>query len=136
MLFSTTIFLFVFLPAVLIGYYLVFRSIRWKNYFLLLASLLFYAWGEPLYVFLMLASVAGNFGLGLLIGVGVLHLEGQALSGHSLFKSGTHAGEINVTEGVPGDDSLIRGSEADHGQAEHHRHHQSNKLFHRGCTSL
>ena len=67
MLFSTTIFLFVFLPAVLIGYYLVFRSIRWKNYFLLLASLLFYAWGEPLYVFLMIASVAGNYLLGLAI---------------------------------------------------------------------
>ena len=64
MLFSSNIFVFAFLPAVLIGYYLVCRTIRWKNYFLLIASLLFYAWGEPLYVLLMIASVAGNYGFG------------------------------------------------------------------------
>lgn len=42
--FSSTVFLFIFLPLTLAGYYLIDR--RFKNAFLLLASLLFYAWGE------------------------------------------------------------------------------------------
>ena len=68
MLFSSTVFLFVFLPAVLLGNYLLPLSQRGKNLLLLLASLLFYAWGEPIYVFLMLFSIAANYGLGLLLG--------------------------------------------------------------------
>ena len=65
MLFSSTVFLFVFLPAVLLGSFLLSRSHRAQNLLLLLASLLFYAWGEPVYVFLMLGSIAGNFLFGL-----------------------------------------------------------------------
>ena len=68
MLFSSTVFLFVFLPAVLLGTYLLPLSQRGKNLLLLLASLLFYAWGEPIYVFLMLFSIAANYGLGLWLG--------------------------------------------------------------------
>ena len=48
MLFSSSVFLFLFLPVVLLVYYLPLR--RWRqgqNVFLLLASLGFYAWGEP-----------------------------------------------------------------------------------------
>ena len=67
MLFSSNIFLFVFLPAVLLGYYLLRSSVQLKNYFLLAASLLFYAWGEPVYVFLMLVSIAGNYLFGLAV---------------------------------------------------------------------
>ena len=65
MLFSSTIFLFIFLPGVLIAYYGLLRSMRARNILLLIASLLFYAWGEPVYVFLMLLSIAVNYALGL-----------------------------------------------------------------------
>ena len=54
MLFSSVPFLFYFLPAALLLYFLVPR--RLKNAALLLASLFFYAWGEPKYVVLMLVS--------------------------------------------------------------------------------
>ncbi len=63
MLFSSTVFLFIFLPAVLLGYYLL-RGQRARNLLLLAASLLFYAWGEPVYVFLMLFSICANYLLG------------------------------------------------------------------------
>ena len=66
MLFSSPVFLFVFLPAVLLGYYLL-RGQKARNLLLLAASLLFYAWGEPVYVFLMLFSILANYLLGLLI---------------------------------------------------------------------
>jgi len=63
--FSTLTFLFVFLPAVLIVYYSV--GSRLRNSFLLLASLLFYAWGETFFVLLMLVSIAFNYVFGLVI---------------------------------------------------------------------
>ncbi|MBS7526612.1 MBOAT family protein [Fusibacter paucivorans] len=59
MVFSSTIFLFVFLPITLIGYFLLDR--RFKNAFLLAASLIFYAWGEPRFVFVMLFSIFVNY---------------------------------------------------------------------------
>ena len=61
MLFCSLEFLFIFLPLVLAGYYLL--PFRWnlKNYWLLSASLAFYAWGEPKFVFVMLASIAFNY---------------------------------------------------------------------------
>jgi alginate O-acetyltransferase complex protein AlgI len=63
MLFSSSVFLFIFLPAVLLGYYLL-PGQRARNLLLLGASLLFYAWGEPVYVFLMLFSICANYLLG------------------------------------------------------------------------
>ena len=48
MVFSSTVFLFTFLPAVLFVYYLC--PGRWRNAFLLAASLVFYGWGEPRYI--------------------------------------------------------------------------------------
>lgn len=60
MLFSSIVFLCIFFPAVLLLYYLLAFSRACQNVLLLLASLLFYAWGEPVYVLLMLASIAGN----------------------------------------------------------------------------
>ncbi len=66
MLFSSPIFLFVFLPIVLLVYYGPLRSSRGgQNLFLLLASLFFYGWGEPVFVLVMLASILGNYALGL-----------------------------------------------------------------------
>ena len=66
MLFSSSVFLFLFLPGVLIVYYLFLR--RWRqaqNIFLLLASLVFYAWGEPWFVLVMMGSIVANYGFGL-----------------------------------------------------------------------
>ena len=66
MLFSSSVFLFLFLPVVLLVYYLPLR--RWRqgqNVFLLLASLGFYAWGEPWFVLVMLGSILANYGFGL-----------------------------------------------------------------------
>ncbi|MDO4572031.1 MAG: MBOAT family O-acyltransferase [Clostridia bacterium] len=66
MLFSSTIFLFLFLPLVICGYFLLYKP--WRNYFLLLASLIFYGWGEPSFLLIMLASILANYGVGLLLG--------------------------------------------------------------------
>ena len=60
MVFSSMSFLLLFLPIVLLLYYLA-GSLRWKNAILLLASLLFYAWGEPVCVLAMLFSAAVNY---------------------------------------------------------------------------
>lgn len=69
MVFSSTEFLFLFLPAVLILYFLPgIKSRTYKNIVLLLASLGFYAWGEPVFVFLMILSILVNWYLGLLVG--------------------------------------------------------------------
>lgn len=66
MLFSSTIFMFLFLPMVLIFYYGIFRNSRkLKNIFLLLASLFFYAWGEPAFVIVMIISIICNYYFGL-----------------------------------------------------------------------
>lgn len=66
MLFSGIPFLFYFLPAVLIVYFLV--PYKLKNSVLLAASLLFYAWGEPKYVLLMAATILLFYLCGLAIG--------------------------------------------------------------------
>jgi alginate O-acetyltransferase complex protein AlgI len=67
MVFSGYSFLFVFLPAVLFVYYVLLRRRESRNVFLLLASLAFYAYGEPTFVLLLIASIAGNwlFALGI-----------------------------------------------------------------------
>lgn len=58
--FSSLLFLFRFLPCVLLVYFIVPGYMRntWKNLVLFLSSLLFYAWGEPVYIWLMLFSTA------------------------------------------------------------------------------
>ena len=66
MLFSSIPFLFYFLPAVLLLYFLV--PWKLKNGVLLVFSLIFYAWGEPMYVFLMIASICLFYGCGIAIG--------------------------------------------------------------------
>ena len=66
MLFSSSVFLFAYLPIVLVVYYIPLRGLRRaQNLFLLAASLLFYAWGEPWFVLVMAASIAANYGFGL-----------------------------------------------------------------------
>ena len=66
MLFSSIPFLYYFLPCVLILYHMVPKNFR--NKALLLVSLVFYAWGEPKYVFLMMGMVIFNYVAGRLIG--------------------------------------------------------------------
>ena len=59
MVFSSITFLFLFLPIVLAVYYIV--PEKAKNIILLIASILFYAWGEPVYIVLMLLSIILNY---------------------------------------------------------------------------
>ena len=66
MVFSTLTFLYVFLPLVLILYFLS-KNRTYRNVVLLIFSLLFYAWGEPKYIFLMLAASLVAYIGGLLI---------------------------------------------------------------------
>ncbi|MBS4199348.1 MBOAT family protein [Bacillus sp. FJAT-49732] len=65
MVFSSLVFLFVFLPITLLIYYLSPKKL--KNVLLLILSLIFYAWGEPVYILLMLFSAVTDYIHGLLI---------------------------------------------------------------------
>lgn len=65
MVFSSSIFLFGFLPLVLLGY--LWAGPRGRDALLLFASLCFYAWGEPVFVAVLIVSVACNHGLGRLL---------------------------------------------------------------------
>lgn len=59
MVFSSILFLYVFLPLFLLGYYL--AGHRFNNYVLLVASIFFYAWGAPSFIFLVLGSLVANY---------------------------------------------------------------------------
>ncbi len=65
MVFASPLFLFLFLPATLVAYFALPR--RFRNAVLLIASLVFYAWGEARYVPLLLGSVAFNWWMGMRI---------------------------------------------------------------------
>ncbi|WP_457943228.1 MBOAT family O-acyltransferase [Caproiciproducens sp. LBM24188] len=65
MIFSSLLFLFVFLPLVLVAYYAVPR--KWKNLCLFLFSLVFYAWGEPVSIFIMLFTTLFDYFVGVLL---------------------------------------------------------------------
>lgn len=65
MVFSSLVFLFVFFPAILTLYYL--TKDKYKNYILLIASLFFYAWGEPTYVVVMIVSIIFNYIFGIVV---------------------------------------------------------------------
>lgn len=83
MVFSSTVFLFLFFPTLLLIYYNPFFKNRvFRNMILFLYSLLFYAWGEPVFVFLMLFSIFVTWILGLaiekhkqkiLVGAGIIY---------------------------------------------------------------
>ena len=68
MVFSSMVFLWIFLPIVMAVYFIIPKKfISAKNIVLLIASLLFYAWGEPVYVLLMLLSILFNYSMGILL---------------------------------------------------------------------
>ena len=62
MVFSSLIFLMVFLPVILILHSLC--PVKYRNILLLFASLFFYAWGEPVYILLMLFVIVFNWAIG------------------------------------------------------------------------
>lgn len=66
MVFSSLVFMCIFLPVTLVLYHLL-RDNRWRNVLLIIVSLMFYAYGEPLYVFLMIGSVIMNYVSALLL---------------------------------------------------------------------
>ena len=65
MVFSNAVFLFIFLPAVLLGYYLLRGKAR--NYWLLAVSLVFYAWNKPSFLWILLTSILVNYTGALLV---------------------------------------------------------------------
>ena len=66
MLLNSLFFIFAFLPAVLLIYYLL--PAAGRNWFLLAASLVFYAWGDPVYLILLIFSAVFHYIMGLQIG--------------------------------------------------------------------
>ena len=67
MLFSSITFLVFFLPLTLVLYYCC-SGLKYRNFLLLFLSLFFYAWGEPIYVFVMVSSIVMNHVLGIFVG--------------------------------------------------------------------
>ncbi|MBE6913351.1 MAG: MBOAT family protein [Ruminococcaceae bacterium] len=65
MVFSSLLFMFIYLPVVLAVYYFVPR--RWRNLWLLIVNLVFYGWGEPVYILLMLFSICINYFTGIFV---------------------------------------------------------------------
>ena len=66
MVFSSLNFMYLFLPVCLLLYFIL-RSIKARNYLLLAMSLLFYAWGEPKWIILMIVTTLIDYGAGLLV---------------------------------------------------------------------
>ena len=65
MVFSTPLFLFYFLPLILLVYYL--APVRFRNFVLLIGSLFFYYWGEQSYILIMLVSIAIDYTHGIIV---------------------------------------------------------------------
>lgn len=65
MVFSSILFMFMYLPVVLALYYL--APVKWRNLCLFVVNLVFYGWGEPVYIVLMMISITVNFFAGRLI---------------------------------------------------------------------
>ena len=68
MVFSSLFFLYFFLPVCVI-FYAASKKIQTRNFILIAFSLFFYAWGEPLCVYMLIISTAVNYLLGLIIEV-------------------------------------------------------------------
>lgn len=79
MVFSSSVFLFAFFPLFLAIYFVVPHRTA-KNIILLIFSLLFYAWGEPVYVFLMIGSILVNWAFALVL---------EKLGGGGIFDAST-----------------------------------------------
>ena len=96
MVFSSSVFLFYFLPLFLICYF----ALPFKNLVLLVFSLFFYAWGEGLYVLLMIASGIGNWALARWIADNS-GIPGARYPGHRRRAESRRPGRVQVS-GLPG----------------------------------
>ena len=65
MVFSTPYFLFLYLPMVLLLYYI--STLKWRNLVLIVVNLIFYGWGEPVYIIIMLVNITANHVFGLVV---------------------------------------------------------------------
>ena len=65
MVFSTPYFLFLYLPAVLLLYYI--SPLKLRNFVLLVFNLLFYGWGEPVYILLMVFTIVLDYFAGIIV---------------------------------------------------------------------
>lgn len=65
MVFSSLYFLFLYLPIVLLVYYI--TPLKWRNLWLLVVNLIFYGWGEPRYIVLMLFTIVLDYFMGLVV---------------------------------------------------------------------
>ena len=65
MVFSSTLFIFIFLPLTLLGYYLI--NEKFRNYWLLFVSLVFFAWSQPQYLWIILFNILINYCFAILI---------------------------------------------------------------------
>ena len=65
MVFSSLYFLFLYLPIVLLVYYI--TPLKWRNLWLLVVNLVFYGWGEPVYILLMLFTIVLDYFAGIIV---------------------------------------------------------------------
>jgi len=65
LIFSSVFFLFTYLPLVLLTYYI--TPLKWRNLVLLILNLIFYAWGEPVYILIMFLSTGIDYTHGMLV---------------------------------------------------------------------
>ena len=65
MVFSSLYFLFLYLPIVLLVYYI--TPLKWRNPWLLVVNLVFYGWGEPVYILLMLFTIVLDYFAGIIV---------------------------------------------------------------------
>ena len=65
MVFSSLTFLFAYLPLTLLVYFV--SPLRWRNFVLLVVSLIFYGWGEPVYITIMVLSILIDYTHGMLV---------------------------------------------------------------------
>ena len=65
MVFSSLTFLFAYLPLTLLVYFV--SPLRWRNFVLLIVSLIFYGWGEPVYITIMVLSILIDYTHGMLV---------------------------------------------------------------------
>lgn len=86
MVFSSVVFLFYFLPAVLLIYFLAGKKFR--NAVLLIASIIFYMWGEPRFVFILILSIVFNYISGMLIDSGTQEIKNIVLAVSIAFNLG------------------------------------------------
>ena len=79
MVFSSLLFLYAFLPLNLLFYVLA-RGIRMKNVVMLLFSLVFYAWGEPKYVLLLIGMTLADWVFALIMDLSLIHIYADSVT--------------------------------------------------------